>query len=97
MRHLNENINRIGGEPITVRIGGAEEMGKKVVTVTINILPRSGQSTDDLDLATASFIHAQELFDTLERLATTISEGDSDMCDVLEEAQLLINDIRDYW
>lgn len=97
MRHTNEHVSRFGSEPITVRIGGAEEMGKKVVKVTIDIFPRSGQSTDDLDLATASFINAQELFDVLERLATTISEGDPEMQDVLEEAQLLINDIKDYW
>lgn len=94
---MEEQVIRNGIEPIMIRVGGAEVNGDKVVRVTINIFPRKGQTTSDIDLATASFVHAQELFAALDRLTDLTSEGDPEMKDALEEAQELINDIRRYW
>ncbi|HSG20338.1 MAG TPA: hypothetical protein VLA31_06175 [Burkholderiaceae bacterium] len=98
MRVENEEVyTRSPKEPIMVRVGGAEMNGQKVVRVTTTILPRQGQTTHDIDLATASMIHAQELFAALDRLTDLTSEGDPEMVDALEEAAELINDIRRYW
>jgi hypothetical protein len=94
---MEETVIKRGIEPVMIRVGGAEVNGDKVVRVTINIFSRDGQTTSDIDLATASFVHAQELFTALDRLTDLTSEGDPEMRDALEEAQELINDIRRYW
>jgi hypothetical protein len=93
---MEEQVIRNGIEPIMIRVGGAEVNGDKLA-VTINIFPRKGQTTSDIDLATASFVHAQELFAALDRLTDLTSEGDPEMVDALEDAQELINHIRRYW
>jgi hypothetical protein len=59
---MEETVIKRGIEPVMIRVGGAEVNGDKVVRVTINIFSRDGQTTSDIDLATASFVHAQELF-----------------------------------
>lgn len=97
MRVEDEEIHLRSVQPIMARVGGVDFEGQKAVRVTITILPNKGQTTDDLDLATASFIHAQELFGVLSDLVETISEGDPAMQDVLEEAGILLNDIKEYW
>ena len=97
MRVEDEEIHLRSINPIVARVGGVDFEGQKAVRVTITVLPRKDQTVDDLDLATASFIHAQELFGVLSDLVTTIREGDPAMQDVFEEAGILINDIREYW
>lgn len=97
MRVEDEEIHLRSVQPIMARVGGVDFEGQKAVRVTITILPNKGQTTDDLDLATASFIHAQELFGVLSDLVETIREGDPAMQDVFEEAGILLNDIKEYW
>jgi hypothetical protein len=102
MRVENEEVySRSPKEPIMVRVGGAEMNGEKVVRVTITVLPRKGQTTHDIDLATASFIHAQEMFAVLEAIVSEIEDiggpGDAINHDLFECAQLMVNDIKEYW
>ena len=97
MRVEDEEIHLRSIQPIMARVGGVDFEGQKAVRVTITVLPMKGQTTDDLDLATASFIHAQELFGVLSDLVKTTTEGNPAMQDVLEEAQLLLRDIKEYW
>ena len=97
MRVEDEEIHLRSVQPIMARVGGVDFEGQKAVRVTITVLPRQGQTTGCLDLATASFIHAQELFGVLSDLVETIREGDPAMQDVLEEAGILLNDIKEYW
>lgn len=97
MRVEDEEIHLRSIQPIMARVGGVDFEGQKAVRVTITVLPMKGQTTDDLDLATASFIHAQELFGVLSDLVGAIQEGSTEMKDYLEEADILINDIREYW
>jgi hypothetical protein len=95
---MEELVAKHGGiEPTMIRVGGAEVNGEKVVRVTTTIFPRKGQTTNDIDLVTASIVHAQELFSMLDRLTDLTVQGDPEMQDALEEAQELINDIRRYW
>ena len=97
MRVEDEEIYMRSVLPITARVGGVDYEGGKTVRVTITIIPQKSQTTGDIDLATASFIHAQELFGVLSDLVEAIREGDPVMQDVFEEAQLLLQDIKEYW
>ena len=98
----NEEVyNRSPKEPIVVRVGGSEMNGQKVVKVTTTILPRQGQTTSDIDLATAAIIHAQEMFAVLEAMVSEIEDiggpGDAVNEDLFECAQLMVRDIKEYW
>lgn len=97
MRVEDEEIHLRSINPMVARVGGVDFEGQKAVRVTITVRPRKGQTVDDLDLTTASFIHAQELFGVLRDLVTTIREGDPAIQDVLEEVGILIKNIREYW
>ena len=102
MRVENEEVyTRSPKEPTMVRVGGAEMDGQKVVRVTTTILPRKGQTTSDIDLATASIIHGQELFMVLEAIVNEINDiggpGDAINHDLFECAELMVSDIKDYW
>lgn len=102
MRVENEEVyTRSPKEPTMVRVGGAEFDGKKVVRVTTTILPRQGQRTSDIDLATAAIIHAQELLMVLEAIVKEINDiggpGDAINHDLFECAELMISDIKEYW
>lgn len=87
--------------PIVVRVGGVDFEGQKAVRVTVTVLPRKGQTVDDLDLTTASFIHAQELFGVLSDIVAELESiggpGDVVNEDLFEEAQFLLRDIKEYW
>lgn len=93
MRTENEEIHVRSIQPMMARVGGVDFEGQKAVRVTITVLPQKGQTTTDIDLATASFIHAQELFNVLDRI-TDLTGYDPDL---FEEATELLNDIRGYW
>ena len=101
MRVEDEEIHLRSIQPIVARVGGVDFEGQKAVRVTITILPQKGQTTDDLDLASASFIHAQELFGVLSDLVAEVESiggpGDAINEDLFEEAQLLLRDIKEYW
>lgn len=89
---MTEEIHRNGIEPTMIKVGGAKAFEHTTVRVTIDIMPRKGQSTSDIDLATASYVHAQEMFALLDELAT----------DGMDEARLeaieeLVSNIKDYW
>ena len=87
--------------PIVARVGGVDCEGQKAVRITVTVLPRKGQTVDDLDLTTASFIHAQELFGVLSDLVAELESiggpGDAVNEDLFEEAQFLLRDIKEYW
>ena len=87
--------------PIVARVGGEDFEGQKAVRVTVTVLPRKGQTVDDLDLTTASFIHAQELFGVLSDIVAELESiggpGDAVNEDLFEEAQFLLRDIKEYW
>jgi len=101
MRVEDEEIHLRSIQPIMARVGGVDFEGQKAVRVTITVMPMKGQTTDDLDLATASFIHAQELFGVLNsivsELESTGGPGDALNEDLFEEAQLLLRDVKEYW
>lgn len=101
MRVEDEEIHLRSIQPIVARVGGVDFEGQKAVRVTITILPQKGQTTDDLDLAAASFIHAQELFGVLRDIVAEVESiggpGDAINEDLFEEAQLLLRDIKEYW
>lgn len=87
--------------PIVARVGGVDFEGQKAIRVTVTVLPRTGQTVDDLDLTTASFIHAQELYGVLSDIVAELESiggpGDAVNEDLFEEAQLLLRDIKEYW
>lgn len=87
--------------PIVARVGGVDFEGQKAIRVTITVLPRKGQTVDDLDHVTASFIHAQELFGVLNSIVSELESiggpGDAVNEDLFEEAQFLLRDIKEYW
>lgn len=101
MRVEDEEIHLRSIQPIMARVGGVDFEGQKAVRVTITVLPRKGQTVDDLDLATASFIHAQELFGVLSDIVAEVESiggpGDAINEDLFEEAQLLLRDVKEYW
>lgn len=101
MRVENEEVHVRSIQPMVARVGGVDFEGQKAVRVTITVLPQKGQTTDDLDLATASFIHAQELYDVLSQIVSDLEDiggpGDALNDDLFEEAQLLLRDIKEYW
>lgn len=102
MRVENEEVyTRSPKEPTMVRVGGAEFDGKKVVRVTTTILPRQGQRTHDIDLATAAIIHAQEVFAILEEIVEAVNDtggtGFTIDPDLFECAELMVQDIKEYW
>ena len=101
MRVEDEEIHLRSIQPIMARVGGVDFEGQKAVRVTITVIPQKGQTTDDLDLATASFIHAQELYNVLNAIITELESiggpGEAVNEDLFEEAQLLLRDIKEYW
>lgn len=101
MRVEDEEIHLRSIQPIMARVGGVPFEGQKAIRVTITVLPRQGQTVDDLDLATASFIHAQELFGVLNSIVSELESiggpGDAINEDLFEEAQLLLRDVKEYW
>lgn len=101
MRVEDEEIHIRSIQPIVARVGGVDFEGQKAVRVTITVLPKTGQTVDDLDLVTASFIHAQELFGVLNSIVSELESiggpGDALNEDLFEEAQLLLRDIKEYW
>jgi len=101
MRVENEEVHVRSIQPMMARVGGVDFEGQKAVRVTITVLPQKGQTTDDLDLATASFIHAQELYSVLSQIVFGLEDiggpGDAVNEDLFEEAQLLLRDIKEYW